>query len=88
MRAPVTTAVGTPGNWLLAALCVLVVLGLSIGILTLEGGGILIVGVMLPLWLGLLVYTRRNRGVTLLLATPVLIYALLLAIGLVAEGVS
>ncbi len=88
MRIPVTTAVGTPKNWLLAALCVVVVLGFSFGILTLAGGGILIVAVILPLWIGLLVYTRRNRLATWLLATPIFIYSLLMAIGLVAQGIS
>ncbi len=88
MRVTVTTAVGTPKNLLLAALCIVVVLGFSFGILTLAGGGILIVAAMLPLWIGLLVYTRRSRLATWLLATPILIYALLMAIGLVAQGIS
>ena len=87
MRTPVTTAVGTQRNWLLAALCVVVVLGFSFGLLTLAGGGMFIVAVMLPLWLGLLVYTRRSPLAKWLLAIPILIYALLMAIGLVAQGI-
>lgn len=88
MRTPVTTAVGTPRNWLLAALCAVVVLGFSFGLLTLAGGGIFIVAVVLPLWVGLLIYTRRSRLAKWLLAMPVLIYALLMAIGLVAQGIA
>ena len=88
MRTPVTTAVGKPGNWLLGALCVVVVLGFSFGLLTLAGGGMFIVAVMLPFWLGLLIHTRRNPLAKWLLATPLLIYALLMAIGLVAQGIA
>lgn len=43
--------------------------------------------VVLPLWVGLLYYTRRSRLAKWLLAMPVLIYALLMAIGLVLQGI-
>ena len=86
MRTPVKTAVGTPSNWLLGALCVVVVLGFFFGLLTLAGGGIFVVAVMLPLWIGLLYYTRRTRLVRWLVATPIVIYALLMAVGLVMQG--
>ncbi len=81
-----TTAVGTPKNWLLAALCVVVVLGFSFGILTLAGGGIFVVAVTLPVWAGLLYYTRRTSLMRWLVAAPIVIYALLLAAGLVIQG--
>ena len=82
------TAVGALRSWLLAALCIVVVLGFSFGLLTLAGGGILIVAFIVPLWIGLLVHTRRSRLARWLLATPIVIYALLMAIGLVAQGIS
>ena len=81
-----TTAVGTPKNWLLAALCVVVVLGFSFGILTLAGGGIFVVAVTLPVWAGLLYYTRRTSLMRWLVAAPIVIYALLMAVGLVIQG--
>ena len=86
MRTPVKTAVGTPRNWLLGALCVVVVLGFFFGLLTLAGGGIFVVAVILLVWLGLLYYTRRTRLVRWLVATPIVIYALLMAVGLVMQG--
>ena len=86
MRTPVTRAIVKPSNWHLGALCVVVVLGFFFGLLTLAGGGIFVVAVILPVWLGLLYYTRRTRLVRWLVATPIVIYALLMAVGLVMQG--
>ena len=75
-----------PGNWLLVTLCAVVVLGFLFGLLTLAGGGIFVVAVTLPVWAGLLYYTRRTSLMRWLVAAPIVIYALLLAAGLVIQG--
>ena len=77
-----------PRSWLLGALCVVVVLGFFFGLLTLAGGGIFVVAMILPLWAGLLYYSRRTSLMRWLVAMPFVIYALLLAIGLVVQEVA
>ena len=75
-----------PRSWLLGALCVVVVLGFFFGLLTLAGGGIFVVAVTLPVWAGLLYYTQRTSLMRWLVATPIVIYSLLMAVGLVIQG--
>ena len=75
-----------PRNWLIGALCAVVVLGFFFGLLTLAGGGIFVVAVTLPVWAGLLYYTRRTSLMRWLVAASIVIYSLLMAVGLVIQG--
>ena len=75
-------------TWLLAALYVVTFLGIFYGVLTLAGGGIFVLALMAPAWLGLVFHARRSRAVVWVAAAPILLYGLLLIASLVYQLLS
>ena len=75
-------------TWLLAALYAVTFLGIFYGVLTLAGGGIFILALIAPAWLGLVFHARRSRAVFWVAAAPILIYGLLLIASIVFQLLS
>ena len=77
-----TRAIAKPGNWLLGTLFAGMLLAFGFGFLTLAGGGIFIVALAIPIWLGLIYNARRSRAMVWIATSPIFIYGGFLIAGL------